>query len=92
MKHIETLIERECCNYARKLGIASIKLEKNGNKGVPDRLFIKEGGECFFVEFKRSAKEKPSVEQVVWLEWIGSDKSAVIYDLDTFINLDFFKQ
>ena len=91
MKHLETLLERECCTYARKLGIASIKLEKNGNKGVPDRLFVKEGGDCFFVEFKKSAKEVLKPEQKYWADFLGT-KSAVIYDFEIFKELEFFKQ
>jgi hypothetical protein len=90
MKKEELELEKRCCDYARKLGIASVKLEKNQNKGIQDRLFIKKGGECFFVEFKKSEKENPTDNQVFWHEYIGKDRSAIIWNFDDFCSLDFF--
>ena len=72
MKTIESDLENKCCDYARKLGVAAVKLEKNGNKGIPDRLFIKNGGSCMFVEFKKSATEKLKPEQLYWSEFLGT--------------------
>lgn len=47
----EKNLENECCAIARRLGIISIKLEKNAHTGIPDRLFLK-NGKAVFVEFK----------------------------------------
>ena len=53
MKKSELILEQECCNIARKKGLVAVKLEKNKHKGIPDYMFIQEGGKCLFVEFKR---------------------------------------
>lgn len=100
MKHIENELEITCCNWARKFGIAAIKLEKNHNKGIPDRMFIKqkkdeqgnETGEIevLFVEFKKSDKEKLKPEQVFWQNFLKSSHK-VIFDFKTFRELDFLK-
>ena len=49
----ERKLEIDCCTYARKKGIIAVKLEKNSHKGIPDYMFIAEGGATMFVEFKR---------------------------------------
>ena len=43
MKKDERNLENRCCDYARSNGIVAVKLENNGNTGIPDRLFIKGG-------------------------------------------------
>lgn len=53
MKKTEKDLENQCCAYARQRGFLAVKLENNGHRGIPDRVFIKKGGKCFFVEFKR---------------------------------------
>lgn len=54
MRHDELILERKCCDFARQHGWLAVKLENNEHKGIPDRLFIRNGGECFFVEFKNT--------------------------------------
>lgn len=90
MKRIESELEKKCCNYARKLGMAAVKLEKNGNKGIPDRLFIKNGGDVLFVEFKKNDMCSPSKEQLFWLNFIGEKQSCIISSFEQLINLQFF--
>ena len=68
----ERKLEIECCTIARKLGLAAVKLEKNGNKGIPDYLFIKKGGRSLYVEFKRpGGGGVVSAEQRFWADFLG---------------------
>jgi hypothetical protein len=72
MNKSEKKLESDCCKIARAKGLAAVKLEKNGHKGIPDRLFIKQGGQSIFVEFKRpDGSGIVSPEQKVWAEFIG---------------------
>ena len=69
----ELKLERECCDIARSAGLASVKIEKNGHTGVPDRLFIADGGDVLFVEFKRpDGRGNVSDEQSFWLSFLGA--------------------
>lgn len=72
MNKSEKKLENDCCQMARAKGLAAVKLEKNGHKGIPDRLFINRGGQSIFVEFKRpDGGGIVSQEQKVWAEFIG---------------------
>ena len=68
----ERKLEIDCCTYARQRGIIAVKLEKNAHKGIPDYMFITEGGTTMFVEFKRpDGKGVVSDEQKYWAEFLG---------------------
>ena len=85
MNHTEQQLENDCCLFARSKGIAAVKLEKV--KGLPDRLFIQEGGRCLFVEFKRPDKKGViSAEQFHWAAYLA-DSHAFIDSLDDFKEL-----
>ncbi len=85
MKKDERNLENRCCDYARSNGIVAVKLENNGNTGIPDRLFIKDGGKCIFVEFKTKVGYV-SKEQLFWKDFIGSN-SFICNDYDDFVEL-----
>ena len=72
MKREERKLEVECCHIARTWGLAAVKLEKNGNKGIPDYLFIKKGGRSLYVEFKKpGGGGVVSAEQRFWADFLG---------------------
>ena len=72
MKKEERKLEVECCTIARKFGLAAVKLEKNGNRGIPDYLFIKRGGRSLYVEFKKpGGGGVVSAEQRFWADFLG---------------------
>lgn len=68
MQHEELTLERRCRAYARANGWVCCKLEKNGNKGVPDDLFITPDEKCVLVEFKKDERQKLRPEQRIWRE------------------------
>ena len=61
----EKQLENKCCDYARSKGIVAVKLEQVGMVGIPDRMFIKQGGDTIFIEFKRMKQGVLSNEQKV---------------------------
>ena len=68
----EKQLEEKCTAFARSKGIAVVKLENNKNKGIPDRMFIAEGGDVLFIEFKNPNKKGVvSQEQKFWLSFLG---------------------
>ena len=78
MNRSERKLEVECCNIARKFGLAAVKLEKNGNKGIPDYLFIKRGGRSLYVEFKKpGGGGVVSAEQQFWAVFLGDSHAFV---------------
>lgn len=87
MKKEERKLEVECCNIARKFGLAAVKLEKNGNKGIPDYLFIKRGGRSLYVEFKRpGGGGVVSAEQRFWADFLG-DSHVFVDSVGCFANV-----
>lgn len=72
MRHTERDLERRCCDFARRHGILAVKLEKDGHVGIPDRVFIFEGGRVLFVEFKRpDGKGRTTREQRYFADFLG---------------------
>jgi len=55
---LESTIEKKVSDYAKEQGWLSYKFTSPSNRGVPDRLYLKEGV-CIFIEFKAAGK-KPS--------------------------------
>lgn len=68
MKQDELILERACRELARRKGWVACKLEKNGNKGVPDDLFITPDEKCVLVEFKKDERQRLRPEQRIWRE------------------------
>ena len=63
----------------------SIKNDPTNNRGVPDRIFIKEG-KCFFVEFKSKCGELSKTQQA-YIDKLNEDVVApvfVVSDFDEF--------
>lgn len=86
-KRTERDLEIECQRLARLKGIAALKIEKNGNTGVPDTLFVVSGGNVLFVEFKRpDGRGNASREQLFWHSFLGSSVS-VIDNVEDFKNV-----
>ena len=72
MNKSEKKLENDCCMLARQKGLAAVKLEKNGHKGIPDRIFIAPGGRTVFVEFKNpEGTGVISKEQKAWKKFLG---------------------
>lgn len=72
MKQSETDLEKQCVRLARKNGFVSMKIEKNGHKGVPDRLFIGKN-QIYFIEFKRPGGGVVSKQQLFWHNFLKSN-------------------
>ena len=87
MNRSERKLEVECCTIARTLGLAAVKLEKNGNRGIPDYLFIKRGGRSLYVEFKRpGGGGVVSAEQRFWADFLG-DSQVFVDSVGGFTNV-----
>lgn len=83
----ERQLEIACCTIARKIGLAAVKLEKNGNTGIPDYMFIRRGGRCVFVEFKRpGGGGVVSPEQQFWAEFLKPNH-AFVDSVDDFLEV-----
>ena len=77
-KRTERDLEVECQRLARLKGVAALKIENNGNTGVPDTLFVASGGNVLFVEFKRpDGRGNVSREQLFWHSFLGSSVSLI---------------
>ena len=82
----ESTIERSCSKWAKDNGWLGYKFSSPSQRGVPDRLYIKNGS-VVFVEFKALGK-KPSVYQQHTIRKMQS-KGAIVHIIDNiegFIN------
>lgn len=87
MTKSEKKLENDCCMIARKKGLAAVKLEKNGHKGIPDRIIIGPGGQTIFVEFKNpDGSGVVSKEQKEWKKFLGGS-DYFISDVEEFKKL-----
>lgn len=77
MKREEFDLERRCCIEARKHGIVAVKLEKNAHTGIPDYIFIRRGGKCLYVEFKKPGGGKISKSQEFYADFLGGSHHFV---------------
>lgn len=50
---LESYIERKVVEYARHFGVEQLKLNVQGRRGWPDRLFVFDNGQHVYIEFKR---------------------------------------
>ena len=58
----ESTIERAVCTRAKELGCMVVKLNGPGQRGLPDRMILRDG-RCLFMEFKAPGK-KPTTLQL----------------------------
>ena len=82
----ESLLEKQCRNWAKERGWLVYKFTSPGNNGVPDRIFIRQA--IVFVEFKSKYGKLSAVQryQIERLEKHGA-RVWVIKDLQTFKNM-----
>ena len=59
---LESRIELAASDYAKSLGMMTLKLNVKGQAGWPDRLYLW-NGHVWFIEFK-AAKQKPRMLQL----------------------------
>ena len=62
---LEKEIEKKVCDYAKREGWLVYKFSSPGQKGVPDRMFMK-AGKIFFIEFKAPGKRPTMLQQVAF--------------------------
>ena len=83
-KQLEKEIESKCAKLAKSLGILTFKFVSPSQRGVPDRIFILQGGETIYVEFKRLG-EKPTKLQQAYLDKLRQ-QGAFAYCCDSVQN------
>lgn len=65
----ESVLEKQCCEFAAKLGGRSIKLDST--VGIPDRMHIFPVGKVLFVEYKHpNGRGTLSEMQILWEHWL----------------------
>ena len=73
----ESTIERAVCDRAKELGCMVVKLNGPGQRGLPDRMILRDG-RCLFMEFKAPGK-KPTALQEKWLRDLWAQQFAAVY-------------
>jgi hypothetical protein len=73
----EKKIEQAACRYAKSRGALVYKFSSPAHRGVPDRLFIK-NGRVLFLEFKAPGK-KPTKLQQRELDLLQGQKVVAFY-------------
>lgn len=65
---LESAVERAAVDFANLMGVESLKLTLQGNRGWPDRLFMKDG-HFLFIEFKRPGEVTRPLQnyRIKWL-------------------------
>ena len=61
---LESTIERAVCRYARDRGWLAFKWVSPGHRGVPDRIFFR-NGEVLLVEFKAPGRRPTRLQALI---------------------------
>lgn len=67
---LEKDIEKKFCETAKAYKLYPVKMTDLSRKGAPDRMVLCNGGNVFFVEFKRPGAE-PSIQQIRYHEHLA---------------------
>lgn len=73
---LESVIENKAVQFAKANGILTYKFTSPSSRGVPDRIFLREG-HVLFIEFKAPGK-KPTALQIRELKRIRATKHFVV--------------
>ena len=65
MKCLESGVERKVVCWAERRGVLHTKLNIQGRRGWPDRVFWVRGGLPLFIEFKRPGERPTKLQQHV---------------------------
>jgi len=75
----ESVIEKTVCVYARRQGWLVYKFVSPGIRGVPDRLFIK-NGVVLFIEFKAPGRKVNRLQEIQLARLIRENMIVEIVD------------
>lgn len=84
MTKLEKDVEKPCCDWATRNGWLTYKFQSANNRGVPDRIFIRDG-KTVYVEFKRPNLQPSKLQEAVHKKM--REHGATVYvidDIDTF--------
>ena len=77
----ESSIEQGVVKYAKEKGFLAYKFTSPSNRGVPDRIFIK-NGKLFFIEFKTPGKKLSKFqEQVIKKLYLEGFKTYLVSNI-----------
>ncbi len=80
MARLESSIERAVVKYAKSKGVLVRKLNGEGERGWPDRMFLYQG-KVLFLEFKQPGKKPTPLQEAkiaelcrhgFWADWADS--------------------
>ncbi len=81
---LEKKLEKRCCDVARAHGWYTRKFSSPSNRGVPDRIFVKDG-DVVFIEFKAPGNEPTRLQEHEIKELTEHGANATWTDnIDTF--------
>lgn len=90
---MEKVIEKKVSDYAKKNGVLSYKINSISCRGLPDRMFLNNNGDIYFVEFKQKGKKPTDLQslKIKELKNRGFKVSVVDNIEDGFKVIDGFK-
>jgi Holliday junction resolvase len=81
---LEKKLEKRCCDVARAHGWYTRKFSSPSNRGVPDRIFVKDGN-VVFIEFKAPGNKPTRLQEHEIKELAKHGANATWIDnIDTF--------
>lgn len=75
----ESKIEYEVCKYAESKGFLVFKFSSPSQRGVPDRIFLKNRN-TFFIEFKSPGKKPTKLQMFIFKKLKQQDFKTYIVD------------
>lgn len=75
----ESKIEKAVCDHAKSKGWLVYKWSSPGNRGVPDRLFIRKGY-VLFIEFKRKGGKTTPIQELIHKKFLEHEFKVHLID------------
>ena len=76
---LESAIESAVCKYAKSKGWLVYKFVSPNNRGVPDRIMLR-NGVILFVEFKATGKQPTTLQQYIIKRILGENFNVYVID------------
>lgn len=57
--------ENKATQHANKIGLLHVKLNIQGRRGWPDRVYLPHGGIPFFIEYKRPGQNPEPIQEYI---------------------------
>jgi Holliday junction resolvase-like predicted endonuclease len=81
MRLLERVVETKVTEYAQQKGCKALKLNIQGRRGWPDRLYLYKG-QVLFIEFKRLGENARKLQEYIHAQLRNDGFTVAVVDIE----------